>query len=207
MKNFNIHSCRHNAFKHTTNSNHSKPIAPNLLNQCFQAPAPNVAWVGDITYIRTVEGWLYLAIVKDLCTKKIVGYSFSNRIDSNLVCEALKMALRRQNPPFNLIFHSDRGSQYCSDSFRKLLFDNRIIQSMSRKGNPYDNAVAENFFSCLKSEFVNLHFFRSRAEAEVGIFRYIEAYYNNIRPHSSINWLPPNSFEHSFKFQSNSTIY
>ena len=131
MQKYNIHSCRHKAFKCTTNSNHSKHIAPNLLHQYFNAHAPNVAWVGDITYIPTLEGWLYLAIVKDLCTKKIVGYSFSNRIDAKLVCDALNVAIYRQRPPADLIFHSDRGSQYASDSFRALLDSHHIIQSMA----------------------------------------------------------------------------
>lgn len=151
-------------------------------------------------------GSLYLAIVKDLCTKKIVGYSFSNRIDSKLVCDALNVALYRQRPLKDLIFHSDRGSQYASDSFRALLNSHNIIQSMSRKGNPYDNAVAENFFSCLKCECVYLHSFISRSQAQAVIFRYIEAYYNKIRPHSSIGWLSPHSFEKSFNFSRYSMI-
>ena len=199
MVKFNIHSIRTRAYKITTNSEHSKPIAPNLVNRNFNPPLPNMIWVGDITYIKTAQGWLYLAIVKDLCTKKIVGYSFSNRIDSKLVCEALIMAVNRQNPPHNLIFHSDRGSQYSSFDFRKLLTINHINQSMSRKGNPYDNAVAENFFSCLKCEFTFFQNFRTRHEAQVAIFRYIEGYYNFVRPHSSLGWLSPNNFELSFK--------
>ena len=168
MVKFNIHSIRTKAYKITTNSEYSRPIA--------------MIWVGDITYIKTAQGWLYLAIVKDLCTKKVVGYAFSKRIDSNLVCEALKMAINRQNPPHNLIFHSDRGSQYSSYDFRKLLSLHHIHQSMSRKGNPYDNAVAENFFSCLKCEFTFFQNFKSRKEAKMAIFRYIEGYYNLVRP-------------------------
>ena len=206
MKKFNIHSIRTKAYKITTYSEFNKIIAPNLVNRNFKPPLPNMIWVGDITYIKTAQGWLYLAIVKDLCSKKVVGYSFSNRIDSNLVCEALKMALRRQSPAPNLIFHSDRGSQYSSYAFRKLLTINGISQSMSRTGNPYDNAVAENFFSCLKSEFTFFQDFKTRREAELAIFRYIEAYYNKIRPHSSINWLSPINFEHSFKLMRNSMI-
>ena len=153
MVKFNSQSIRTKAYKVTTYSDHSKPIAPNLVNRNFNPPFPNMIWVDAITYIKTAQGWLYLAIVKDLCTKKVVGYSFSNRIDSKLVCEALLMAINRQKPSDNLIFHSDRGSQYSSYDFRKLLAINNIKQSMSRKGNPYDNAVAENFFSCLKCEF------------------------------------------------------
>ena len=199
MVKFNIHSIRTTAYKLTTNSEHSSPIAPNLVNRNFNPPLPNMIWVGDITYIKTAQGWLYLAIVKDLCTKKVVGYSFSKRINSQLVCEALEIALSRQNPPGNLIFHSDRGSQYCSYIFRKLLTINNIKQSMSRKGNPYDNAVAENFFSCLKCEFTFFQNFRTRLEAKSAIFRYIEGYYNLIRPHSRLGWLSPNTFEQSFK--------
>ena len=157
MVKFNIHSIRTKAYKVTTYSEHSRHIAPNLVNRNFNPPLPNMIWVGDITYIKTAQGWLYLAIVKDLCTKKIVGYSFSNRIDSNLVCEALIIAINRQNPPNNLIFHSDRGSQYCS------------------------------------------HDFRTRSEAKTAIFRYIEGYYNLVRPHSALNWLSSIVFEQSLK--------
>ena len=199
MVKFNIHSIRTKAYKVTTNSEHSRPIAPNLIGRNFNPPLPNMIWVGDITYIKTAQGWLYLAIVKDLCTKKVVGYAFSKRIDSNLVCDALIMAINRQNPTLNLIFHSDRGSQYSSYDFRKLLAAHRIHQSMSRKGNPYDNAVAENFFSCLKCEFTFFQNFRSRKEGKMAIFRYIEGYYNLVRPHSGIGWLSPLIFEQSFK--------
>ena len=199
MVKFNIHSIRTKAYKLTTNSEHPRPISPNLINRNFNPPLPNMIWVGDITYIKTAQGWLYLAIVKDLCTKKVIDYAFSNKIDSNLVCEALKMALSRQNPPDNLIFHSDRGSQYFSYIFRKLLTINNIKQSMSRKGNPYDNAVAENFFSCLKYEFTFFQNFRTRHEAKSAIFRYIEAYYILIRPLSCLGWLSPTIFEQSFK--------
>lgn len=146
MKKYNIHSIRKNAYKSTTNSNHSYPICENLLKRDFFADVPNSKWVGDITYIRTDEGWLYLATVKDLCTKKIVGYAFSERIDANLVVAALSMAYNRQKPDGELIFHSDRGVQYASNKYREALAAFGITQSMSRKGDPYDNAVAENFF-------------------------------------------------------------
>lgn len=139
-----------------------------------------------------------MAIVKDLCTKKVVGYAFSKRIDSALTVSALKMAIRRQKPPAGCIFHSDRGVQYTSKSFRKLISEHEIIQSMSRKGDPYDNAVAENFFSCLKCECVHLCHFLSRSSAQNEIFRYIEGFYNPLRPHSGIGWLAPNAFELSF---------
>ena len=179
MKAAGIHSMRKKAYKTTTNSRHSHPIAPNLLKRQFSFAQPNQAWVGDITYIPTGEGWLYLAAVKDLCTKKIVGYAFSSRIDTQLTLSALDMAVRRERPSPGLIFHSDRG----------------IRQSMSRKGDPYDNAVAENFFSCLKCELVRLRQYDSRRAAQSDIFAYIEAFYNTLRPHSAIDWLSPCAFE------------
>ena len=170
MKAAGIHSQRKRAYKATTNSRHNCPIAPNLLQRQFTFSRPNQAWVGDITYIPTGEGWLYLAIVKDLCTKKIVGYAFSQRIDTQLTLDALNMAVRRERPAPGLIFHSDQG-------------------------DPYDNAVAENFFSCLKCELVHLRRFDSRRAAQADLFTYIEAFYNTIRPHSSLGWLPPRDFE------------
>jgi transposase InsO family protein len=195
MKKANIHSARKRAYKKTTNSNHLNPVAPNLLGRGFTASAPNQAWVGDITFIPTGEGWLYLAIVKDLCHKKVVGYAYSDRIDTQLTLDALDMALRRQKPNPGLIFHSDRGVQYASIAFRNTLERHGILQSMARKGDPYDNAVAENFFSCLKCECVYLHYFPTRSAAKSEIFRYIEAFYNPVRPHSGIGWLAPNTFE------------
>ena len=195
MKAANIHSARKRAYKRTTNSHHSNPVAPNLLARNFQFAAPNEAWVGDITYIPTGEGWLYLAMVKDLCLKKVVGYAFSDRIDTQLTLDAIEMAVRRQKPKPGLIFHSDRGVQYASADYRAALEKQGIRQSMSRKGDPYDNAVAENFFSCLKCECVHLHHFATRNLAKAAIFHYIEAFYNPVRPHSSIAWLAPNAFE------------
>ena len=201
MKRANIHSVRKKAYHATTNSNHSCPIAPNLLQRRFHAAQPGKSWVGDITYIPTNEGWLYLAIVKDLCTKQIVGYAFSDRIDTNLTLSALRMALRRKRPQPDLIFHSDRGIQYASRKYRDELTKSGIQQSMSRRGDPYDNAVAENFFSCLKCELVHLTHFRTRRDAENAIFSYIECFYNPVRPHSSIGWRSPNAFEASILAQ------
>ena len=196
MKLYNIHSIRKRAFRITTNSNHNYAVSPNILNRDFTADKPNQKWVGDITYIPTDEGWLYAAIVKDLCLKKIVGYSFSSRIDTNLTVTALKMALNRQKPQDNLIFHSDRGVQYASAGYREALAEYNFTQSMSRKGEPYDNAVAENFFSCLKCELVHHKHYRTRSEAQTDIFAYIEAYYNSVRPQSALNWLSPVEYEH-----------
>ncbi len=160
MKAAGIHSQRKRAYKATTNSRHNCPIAPNLLQRQFTFTRPNQAWVGDITYIPTREGWLYLAIVKDLCTKKIVDYAFSQRIDTQLTLDALNMSVRRERPAPGLIFHSDRGVQYAAAAFRERLASLGVRQSMSRKGDPFDNAVAENFFSCLKCELVHLRRFR-----------------------------------------------
>ena len=195
MKKYNIHSIRSKSYKSTTNSNHNYPICENLLMRNFNAEIPNTKWVGDITYIKTDEGWLYLATVKDLCTKKIVGYAFSSRIDADLVVSALSMAVNRQSPQENLIFHSDRGVQYASKKYRDALAEFGIIQSMSRKGDSYDNAVAENFFSCLKTELVHLKHYKTRAEAHADIFAYIETYYNSVRSHSRIDWMAPNDYE------------
>ena len=202
MQQAGIHSIRKNAYKATTNSNHRHPIAPNLLKRNFEFAEPNEAWVGDITYIPTDEGWLYLAVVKDLCLKKIVGYAFSARIDTNLTLAALNMAVKRQHPSEGLIFHSDRGVQYAATAYRQRLEALGIRQSLSRKGDPYDNAVAENFFSCLKCELVHLCRFATRREAENAIFAYIEAFYNTVRPHSSLNWLAPVTFEKALLNQS-----
>lgn len=192
-----IVSVRRRAYKTTTNSRHSHPPAPNLLQRKFYFERPNQAWVGDITYIPTGEGWLYLAIVKDLCTRKIVGYAFSSRIDTSLTLEALDMAVRRCKPPKDLIFHSDRGVQYAAVAFQERLESYGIRQSMSRKGDPYDNAVAENFFSCLKCELIHLKHYPTRANAQADVFAYIEAFYNTIRPHSALGWLSPTQFEAS----------
>ena len=195
MKKNSIKSKRKAKWKATTNSNHNLPVAPNLLKQEFNTELPNSVWVGDITYVWTDEGWLYTAIVKDLCTKDVVGYAMGDRIVKDLVIKAMEMALRKENPRTDLIFHSDRGSQYCSNDFKGLLRVNRIRQSMSRRGNPYDNACAENFFSCLKCECTNFYRFRTRDEARQAIFEYIEVYYNRQRRHASLGWITPLTYK------------
>ena len=198
MKLAGISSCRRRAYKATTNSNHSHPVAPNLLMRNFAFQRPDQAWVGDITYIPAGEGWLYLAIVKDLCTRKIVGYAFSDRIDTQLTLAALDMAYRRRKPTEGLIFHSDRGVQYAAKAFRDRLSAYGFRQSMSRKGDPYDNAVAENFFSCLKCELIHLKLYPTRAAARNDVFLYLEAFYNSLRPHSALGWISPSQFELQF---------
>lgn len=195
MKENGIKSKRKPKWKQTTNSKHDLPIAPNLLNQDFNVYFPNSVWVGDITYNWTNEGWLYTAIVKDLCTKEIVGYAMSDRITKELAIKAMEMAIKRECPNSGLIFHSDRGSQYCSKDYQNLLKSNKIIPSMSRKGNPYDNAVAENFFSNMKCECTNFYIFNTRSEAKQTIFEYIEIYYNRQRRHSGCGWVPPKKYK------------
>jgi putative transposase len=191
MKKNDIKSKRKNKWKATTNSKHNLSVAPNLLEQNFYVKEPNTVWVGDLTYNWTEEGWLYTAIVKDLSTKEVVGYAMSNRITKELVIKAMKMAMRKERPKAGLIFHSDRGGQYCSNDFKDLLKTNQIRQSMSRKGNPYDNACAENFFSCLKCECTNFCYFKNRSEAKQTIFEYIEIYYNRQRRHAALGWIAP----------------
>ena len=191
MKKHNIRSIRKTKWKATTNSKHNLPIAPNLLNQVFEASIPNSVWVGDITYHWTNEGWLYTAIVKDLCTKEVVGHASDKRMTKELVIKALKMALNRTIQAKGLIFHSDRGSQYSSKDFRALLEKHSILQSMSNKGNPYDNAPAENFFSCLKCERTNFYRFETRAAAKQVIWEYIEIFYNRQRRHAALGWISP----------------
>jgi len=164
-----IRSARHKAYKAATNSKHTYIISPNLPQRNFCYDCINQVWVGDITYIPTDEGWLYLAIVKDLCDKKIVGYAFSERIGADLTISALDMAVSRGKPEQGLIFHSDRGVQYASIKYRERLNQCHIRQSMSRKGDTYDNAVAENFFSCLKCKLTHLKHYHTRAEAQLDI--------------------------------------
>ena len=198
MKAHNIHSQRKRACKATANSKHSYPVAPNLLKRSFAADRPNAVWVGDITYLPTDQGQLYPAIAKDLCSKKVVGYAFSDRIDARPATQALEMAVRREKPTENLVFHSHRGVQYASHTYQKTMETYSIRQSMSRMGDPYDNAVAENFFCRLKCELIYLRRFSTRDEAQAAVFAYIEAFYNRLRPHSGIGRLAPTDFALSF---------
>jgi putative transposase len=179
----------------TTDSNHHYPIAPNRLNREFEADAPNIKWVADITYIPTREGWLFLAVVLDLYSRKIVGWSMGAQITADLVENALRMALYERQPNAGLLHHSDRGSQYASDPIRRILFMNHIEVSMSRKGNCYDNAVVESFFSTLKCELVHQQNYKTRQEASISIFEYIAGFYNPVRRHSTLGYLSPNEFE------------
>lgn len=182
-------------FRKTTDSVHKMPVSPNLLNRNFAVEEKNRVWVGDITYIWTREGWLYLSTVIDLYSRRVVGYSVSDRITKDLVIDSLNRALSSRKPEMGLIFHSDRGSQYASEDFRKLLKDKGIEQSMSRSGDCWDNAVAESFFKTIKSELICWHKFQTRQEAELRIFEYIEIFYNRWRLHSANNYQSPNDFE------------
>jgi len=182
-------------FKVTTHSGHKDPISQNLLNQDFTTSGPNIVWVSDITYIWTREGWLYLATIMDLFSRKIVGWSLWERLTKQLVIDAFNQAIGRRGNIKGLIFHSDRGSQYASKDFRKLLKKHGCISSMSSTGNCFDNAVAESFFSTLKKELVYDVTYETKREAMSSIFEYIEVFYNRIRRHTSIADMSPAEFE------------
>jgi transposase InsO family protein len=182
-------------FKTTTDSRHSLPAAPNLLNQRFQVDRPNRIWCGDITYLWTLEGWLYLAVIIDLYCRKVVGWATDAQMKTSLVLEALRMAYWRQKPAKGLIYHSDRGSQYASYDYQQQLKIFGMIPSMSGKGNCYDNAVVESFFHTLKNEQVGAQTYPTREEARREVIDYIEMFYNSQRLHSSLGYLSPNDFE------------
>ena len=179
----------------TTDSNHDHPIAPNRLAEAPKATAPNQLWVADITLVDTLEGWLYLAGILDLYSRKIVGWAMSDHIDTSLVLKALDMALLHRKPPANLLFHSDRGVQYASGDFRQALSQASLVASMSRKGNCYDNAAMESFWSTLKQELIYRRHFKTRDEARQAIFDFIEVFYNRRRLHSSLDYRSPLDFE------------
>ena len=186
---------RRKKFKATTDSKHKLPVAPNLLNRQFRVNEPDCVYCGYITYVWTSKGWLYLAVVLDLYSRQVVGWSMSNRITRKLVMTALDMAIWRRRPGPGLIFHSDRGSQYCSKDFQKMLLKHRMLSSMSRKGNCWDNSVAESFFGSLKTERVFSSTYKTREEARRDIVDYIEMFYNNKRRHSYLGYLSPREFE------------
>jgi putative transposase len=178
----------------TTDSNHSHPVAENLVNRNFQPSGKNEIWLSDITYIPTGEGWLYLAAVEDLYTREIIGWSMSEQMESRLVVDALQMALSRSGSGTNLIAHSDRGVQYASDHYQRLLRQHGIRCSMSRKGNCWDNAPMESFFASLKKELVHHQEFPNREQARQSLFQYIEVFYNRKRRHSAIGYQMPSKF-------------
>jgi len=187
-------------FRQTTDSNHSMPVAENVLDRQFEPGQPNASWVADITYVPTREGWLYLAVVEDLFSRMVVGWSMDSSMESRLVVDALEMALARRlslKGSSALVAHSDRGSQYASDHYQRRLRDERITCSMSRRGDCWDNAPMESFFASLKKELVHDEDYATREQAKASIFEYIEAFYNRVRRHSSLGFLSPGDFERS----------
>lgn len=186
-------------FKVTTDSKHNMPVAANLLNRDFSATAANQKWVSDITYVWTDEGWLYLATVIDLYSRAVIGWSIQPTMTRELICDALTMALWRRGFPRGVLCHSDRGSQYCSDDYQKMLKASGLVCSMSRKGNCWDNAVAESFFHSLKTELIYTERYATREEAKQSVFQYIEVYYNRVRRHSAIGSIAPEVFENHCK--------
>jgi transposase InsO family protein len=182
-------------FKVTTNSDHKRPVAPNLVKREFNAESPDRLWTGDITYIWTAEGWLYLAVVLDVFSRRIIGWSMNRRMTDELVIAAFRNALVRRRPAPGFVFHTDRGSQYCSKRFRALVKGSGGMQSMSATGCCYDNAITESFFGTLKRELIHHCSFITRQQAQSRIFRYIEVFYNRKRIHSAIGYLSPEQFE------------
>jgi putative transposase len=182
-------------FRRTTDSNHQLPVAPNVLARNFTADAPNKAWVTDLTYVWTLEGWLYVAAIVDLFSRRVVGWAMSDSLERQIALDALSMALQSRNPAAGLVHHSDRGSQYASDDYQRVLKARGIVCSMSRKGDCWDNAVAESFFATLKTELVYECNFANRAEAATAIFEFIEVFYNRERFHSSLGYLTPAGYE------------
>jgi transposase InsO family protein len=185
-------------YKRTTKANGAHPTAPNLIDRDFSAATPNEKWTTDITYIPTLEGWLYLAVVLDLFSRRIVGWAMSARMTSSLVIDAFQMAVRQRRPASGLIHHSDRGSQYTGSAYQKLLKDNHCRVSMSGTGNCYDNAPAESFFGSLKMELVHHTIYNTRDQARTDIFFYIEAFYNRQRRHSTLGYVSPEAYEAAF---------
>lgn len=186
-------------YKVTTNSKHKKPLYENVLNRQFTVAGPDQAYVSDITYINTQEGWLYLAVVIDLFSRKVVGWSMSSRMKAALVCDALNMAIWQRKPKRGLIVHSDRGSQYASHDYRKLLKTHSYVGSMSRKGDCWDNAVAESFFGSLKQERVQWRHYLTRHAAQQDVLNYISMFYNSYRLDSFLGYMNPNQFERAWR--------
>ena len=186
---------RSRKYKATTDSNHSFNIAPNLLNRDFHAERANQKWAGDISYVWTREGWLYLAVILDLHSRRVIGWAVSNRMKRDLAIRALKVAVALRQPPSGYIHHTDRGSQYCSHDYQKLLRQNGFKVSMSGRGNCYDNSAVETFFKTIKAELIWRQTWQTRRQAEAAIFKYINGFYNPRRRHSALGWKSPVAFE------------
>jgi transposase InsO family protein len=195
MKQNGIRIVRTRKYKATTDSNHTFNIAPNLLDQDFSASEPNQKWAGDISYIWTREGWLYLAVIIDLYSRRVIGWAVSNRMKKDLAIRALKMAINLRQPPPGCIHHTDRGSQYCSHDYQKALRKQGFQISMSGKGNCFDNAAVETFFKSLKAELIWRRSWNTRRETQAALFEYINGFYNPRRRHSALGWKSPLAFE------------
>lgn len=195
MRQNGIQIIRSRKFKRTTDSDHAFNIAPNLLQQDFTASGPNQKWAGDITYVWTREGWVYLAVIIDMFSRRVVGWAISNRMKQDLALRALNMAIAIRRPPPGCIHHTDRGSQYCAHDYQKLLRKHGFKVSMSGKGNCYDNSAVESFFKSLKAELVWRRNWQTRREVEVALFEYINGFYNPRRKHSALGWKSPVAFE------------
>lgn len=201
MREHGLRARRRRRFKATTDSRHTLPVAENVLERQFEAEVPDARWAADITYIWTQQGWLYLAVVMDLFSRRIVGWSMQETMERSLVISALQMALRARRPPPGLLHHSDRGSQYASGDYQELLRQASCTCSMSRKGNCWDNAPLESFFSTLKTELVYERRFETRQQARAEIFEFIEVWYNRQRLHSSLGYLSPADYEAEMAIQ------
>ena len=195
MKEADVQVKRRKKYKVTTNSNHKQPVYENVLDRKFDVDRPDQAYVGDITYIWTQEGWLYLAVIIDLYSRKVVGWSMGSRMKAQLVCDALRMAIWQRRPRAGLVVHSDRGSQYASKDYRRLLKAHGFVGSMSRKGDCWDNAVAESFFGSLKQERVHWRNYQTRIDAQQDVLNYISMFYNSYRLHSYLGYVSPNQYE------------
>ena len=195
MREQGLKARRTRRFVKTTDSRHFAPLAPNLLERNFETSAPNEAWVGDVTYVSTNEGWLFLAVILDLFARRVVGWAASATNDSELALAAVELAVRRRKPTAGLVHHTDRGSPYASDEYRRALSAAGMVCSMSRAGNCWDNAVAESFFATLKAELVDAERYPTRAVATESINEYIDSFYNPVRRHSHLNYLSPIEFE------------
>ena len=190
----------------TTDSDHELPVAENLLARTFEAETPDTRWTADITYLWTGQGWLYLAVILDLFSRRIVGWSMSETIDRHLVISALDAAISGRNPSEELLCHSDRGSQYASDDYQKRLKENGIVCSMSRRGNCWDNAPTESFFAGLKKEMAHRTYFATRQQAGSAVFFWIEIWYNRKRRHSALGYLSPEAFEKKYRASQSNVV-
>jgi putative transposase len=195
MKKNGIRAKMKRKFRVTTDSKHKLPVAPNLLNRNFSPVKPNQVWASDLTYVWTKEGWLFLAVIVDLFSRQVVGWSLEKTMTTELISSALRQAYFKRKPGTGLVFHSDRGSQYCSKEFRALLKEYRMLQSQSRRANCWDNACVESFFHTLKTEMIYHEDFETREQARRAIFEWVEVFYNRERIHSTLNYMSPVTFE------------